>query len=58
MYPLYAQRQKVQDTLEEKLGANKCENRNVERQWKNIKNCVLDTKSDLVGKAERRARKP
>jgi hypothetical protein len=27
-------------------------------QWNNIKKCVLDTKSDLVGKVERRVRKP
>jgi hypothetical protein len=29
----------------------------VEVQWNNIKKCVLDTMSDLVGKVERRARK-
>jgi type I site-specific restriction endonuclease len=55
---LYAQRQKVHDSLEEKLGAIKCESGNVEVQWNNIKKCVLDTVSDLVGKVERRARKP
>ena len=27
-------------------------------QWKNIKEYVLDTISDLVGKVEKRARKP
>ena len=27
-------------------------------KWKNIKECVLDTISDLVGKVEKRARKP
>jgi len=27
-------------------------------QWKNIKECVLDTLSDLVGKVEKRVRKP
>jgi len=27
-------------------------------QWKNIKECVLDTISDLAGKVEKRARKP
>jgi len=27
-------------------------------QWKNIKECVLDTISDLVGKVEKRARNP
>jgi type I site-specific restriction endonuclease len=27
-------------------------------QWKNIKECVLDTICDLVGKVEKRARKP
>jgi hypothetical protein len=40
-----------------KLGAIKCESGNMEVQWKNIKKCVLDTMSDLVGKVERRARK-
>ena len=55
---LYAQRQSVQDTLEEKLGATECESGNAEVQWKNIKECVLDTISDLVGKVEKRERKP
>jgi type I site-specific restriction endonuclease len=55
---LYAQRQEVDDSLEEKLGAIKCESGNVEVQWNNIKKRVLDTMSDLVGKVERRARKP
>jgi hypothetical protein len=44
----------VQDSLEEKLGAIKCESRNVEVQWNNMKKCVLNTMSDLVGKFERR----
>jgi hypothetical protein len=48
----------VQDTLEEKLGAIGCDSGNVEVQWNNIKECVLDTISDLVGKFEKRARKP
>jgi hypothetical protein len=55
---LYAQRQRVQDTLEEKLGAIGCDSGNVEVWWNNIKECVLDTISDLVGKVEKRARKP
>jgi hypothetical protein len=55
---LYAQRQEVHDTLGEQLGAIKCESGNVEVQWNNIKKCVLDSMSDLVGKVERRARKP
>jgi len=55
---LYGQRQRVQDTLEEKIGAIECESGNVEVQWKSIKECVLDTISDLVGKVEKRARKP
>ena len=45
-------------TLEEKLGAIGCDSGNVEVQWNNIKECVLDTVSDLVGKVEKRARKP
>jgi hypothetical protein len=48
----------VQDTLEGKLGAIECDSGNVEVQWNNIKECVLDTLSDLVGKVEKRARKP
>jgi len=55
---LYAQRQRVQDTLEEKLGAIECESENAEVQWKNIRECVLDTISDLVIRVEKRARKP
>jgi hypothetical protein len=48
----------VQDTLGEKLGATECESGNVEVQWNNIKKCVLDNMSDLVGKVEMKARKP
>jgi hypothetical protein len=55
---LYAQQQKVQDTLEEKLGAIGYESGNFEVQWNNVKECVLDTISDLVGKVEKRLRKP
>jgi hypothetical protein len=55
---LYAQRQEVHNSLEEKLGAMKCESGNVEVQWNNIKKFVSDTMSDWVGKVERRARKP
>jgi hypothetical protein len=47
---LHAQQQKVQDILEQQLSAIKCESGNVEAQWNNIKKCVLDTVSDLVGK--------
>jgi flagellar biosynthesis component FlhA len=47
---LYAERQRVQNILEEKLGAIESESGNAEVQWKNIKECVLDTISDLVGK--------
>ncbi|PNF31593.1 hypothetical protein B7P43_G18359, partial [Cryptotermes secundus] len=55
---LYAQRQSVQDTLEEKLGAIESESGNAGAQWNNIKECMLDTISDLVGKVEKTARKP
>ena len=55
---LYAQRQSVQDNLEEKFGGIECESGNAEVQWKNIKECVLDTISDLVVKVEKRAKKP
>jgi len=55
---LYAQRQRVQDNLEEKLCAIECESGNAEVQWNNIKECMLDTINDVVGKVEKRARKP
>jgi len=48
----------VQYTLEQKLGATGCESGNVEVQWNNIKECVLDNISALLGKVEKRARKP
>ena len=54
----YTQKQRVQDTLEENLGAIGCDNGNVDVQWKNINKCVLDTVSDLVRKFEKSARKP
>ena len=53
MVKLYAQRQRVQDNPEENLGAIECERGNAEVQWKNIKECVLDNISDLVGKWRR-----
>jgi hypothetical protein len=52
---LYSQRQKVQDGLEEELGAIKCESWNVENA---VECSVLGTMSALVGKVERKARKP
>jgi hypothetical protein len=55
---LYTQKQKVQDTIEGKLGAIGCNSGNVEVQWNNIKECVLDTLSDLVGNVEKKARNP
>jgi hypothetical protein len=55
---LYTQKQRVQDNLQGKHGANEGDRRNVEVQWKNVKKCVLDTLSDLGGKVEKRARKP
>jgi hypothetical protein len=55
---LSTQKQRVQDTLEGKLRAIGCDSGNVEVQWNNIKECVLDTLSDLVGKVEKRTRKP
>jgi hypothetical protein len=54
---LYAQRQRVQDTLEEKLGAMGCESGNVEVQWNNIKECLLDTVRDLVGESREKGKK-
>jgi hypothetical protein len=54
---LYTQK-KVQDDLEKKLGAIECDSRNVEVQWNNIKECVLETFRDLVGKVKKRASKP
>jgi hypothetical protein len=58
MEKLYAQRQRVEDTLEEKLGAIGYDSGNVEVHWNNIKECVSDTISDMVAKVEKRARKP
>jgi hypothetical protein len=55
---LQAQRQKVHESLEEKLRTGDCVNRNVEGQWNNIKKCLLDTTPDCVGKVEKRVRKP
>jgi hypothetical protein len=51
-----AQRRKVRDTLEEKLGAIECESVNVGIQWNIIKECVLDTMRDVVGKADKKPR--
>ena len=48
----------MQDTLEEKLRAIRCDSGNVEVQWNNIRECVLHTIRDVVGKVEKRARKP
>ena len=48
----------MHDTLEEKLSEIGCESGNVEVQWNNTKECVLDTISDLGGKVKKRARKP
>jgi hypothetical protein len=47
----------VQNTLEGKLSVIECDSGNVEVQWNNIKECVLDTLSDVVGKVEKIARK-
>jgi type I site-specific restriction endonuclease len=55
---LYTQKQRVQGTLEGKRSVIECDSGNVEVQWNNIKECVLDTLSDLVGKVEKLARKP
>jgi hypothetical protein len=49
---LYAQRQEVHDSKEEKVGAIKCGSGNAEVQWNNITKCVLNTTSDVVGKVE------
>jgi hypothetical protein len=54
----YAERQRVQETLEEKLSAIECESGNAEVQWNTIKECMLDTIGDLAGKVENRARNP
>jgi len=51
-------KQTVHDNLEGKLGAIGCDSGNVEVQWKNVKDCALDNLSDLVGKVEKKARKP
>jgi hypothetical protein len=51
---LYTQKQRVQDTLEGKLSVIQCDSGNVEVQWNNTRECVLDTLSDVVGKVEKR----
>jgi len=43
---------------EETLGAVECEIENMKVQWKNINKCMIDTMSDLIGKVEKRGRKP
>jgi hypothetical protein len=50
---LYTQKQRVQDILEGKLSVIECDSENVEVQWNNIKECVSDTLSDLLGKSRR-----
>ena len=50
---MYTQKQTVQDTLEGKLGVIECDSGNVEVQWNIIKECVLDTLSDRLGKLRR-----
>jgi hypothetical protein len=54
---LYTKNRRVQDTLERKLAAVECDSGYVEVQWNNIKECVLDTLNDLVGRVEKRAKK-
>jgi len=49
---------RLQDNLEEKFGAIGCNSRNAEVKCNNIKECVLDTLSVLVGKVEKKVRKP
>jgi hypothetical protein len=46
---LYAQRQRVQNTLEEKRCSIECESGNAEVQWNNIKECMLDTINQRFG---------
>jgi hypothetical protein len=41
-----------------KLRTIKCESGNMEVHCNNIKKCVLDAMSNLVGKIDRRVRKP
>jgi hypothetical protein len=53
----YTQLKRVQDTLEEKLGAIGSESGNIEVQWNNIMECVLDTISNFVGKVQKKARR-
>ncbi|PNF28361.1 hypothetical protein B7P43_G17331 [Cryptotermes secundus] len=55
---LYTYRQSVQETLQEKLGAIGGESGNIEVQWNNIKECILNTIRELVGKVEKITRKP
>jgi hypothetical protein len=52
----YLKRQRVQDALETKIGANRCKRVNAEVQWNNTKKCELYI-SNLFGTVEMRARK-
>ncbi|PNF32656.1 hypothetical protein B7P43_G15062, partial [Cryptotermes secundus] len=54
---VYSQKQSVQETLEEKLGAIEGENEMLKRSG-TIKECMLHTICDLVGKGEKKERKP
>jgi hypothetical protein len=54
---LYTQKHTVHHTLEGKLGIIECESGNVEGQWNNTKECVLDILRYLVGKIKKRASK-
>jgi hypothetical protein len=54
----YILKNKDCSTLEGNLSAIGCDRGDFEVQWNNVKECVLDTLSDLVGKVEKRARKP
>jgi len=54
----YTQKERVLDTLEEKLSAIGCNGGDVDVQWNNINECVLDTLSELFGKFGKSARNP
>ena len=48
----------MQGALEEKLGAIEYESRNVDVQWNNMNECVLDAVSDLVVEVKREQESP
>jgi hypothetical protein len=58
VWKMYVANGSIQDNLDEKLGAVECGSWIVVVQCGNCKKCGLDTVSDLLGKVDKKARKP